>query len=90
MKRKPHSIAQNSSLTHQQLLDLYNSQKQVKAERAKERAKKADGPEYLGMHNGTVRGKYFERSRRARKSHVDRKAEVVARSLANLNGQGRY
>lgn len=35
---------------------------------------------YAGMHNGTVAGKWFERSRRNRKSHAQRRAEIVARS----------
>ena len=26
---------------------------------------------YLGMHNGTVSGKWFEKSRRARKTHAN-------------------
>lgn len=35
---------------------------------------------YLGMHNGTVKGKGFEGSRRNRKSHAERRAEIVSRS----------
>ena len=34
---------------------------------------------YLGMHNGTVKGKGFERSRRERKSHAQRRAEIASR-----------
>lgn len=37
---------------------------------------------YLGHHNGTVRGKSFEGTRRDRKTHSERKAEIVSRSLA--------
>jgi hypothetical protein len=36
---------------------------------------------YRGHHNGTVFGKWFERSRRARKSHAQRRADIVARSI---------
>ena len=36
---------------------------------------------YKGMHNGTVAGKGFEKSRRNRKSHAERRASIVARSL---------
>lgn len=35
---------------------------------------------YRGMHNGTVRGKGFEASRRNRKSHAERRANIIARS----------
>lgn len=35
---------------------------------------------FLGMHNGTVSGKGFEKSRRARKSHAERRAEISARA----------
>ena len=35
---------------------------------------------YLGMHNGTVSGKWFEKSRRARKTHAERRAEISARA----------
>ena len=34
---------------------------------------------YLGMHNGTVKGKGFEKSRRNRKSHAERRSEISAR-----------
>ena len=37
---------------------------------------------YKGMHNGTVSGKGFELSRRNRKSHAERRSNIVARSLA--------
>ena len=37
---------------------------------------------YKGMHNGTVAGKGFEESRRNRKSHAERRSNIVARSLA--------
>jgi len=37
---------------------------------------------YRGMHNGTVRGKGFEASRRARKSHAQRKADHVSAALS--------
>lgn len=30
---------------------------------------------YLGMHQGTVKGKSFESSRRSRKTHAQRKAQ---------------
>lgn len=35
---------------------------------------------FLGMHNGTVSGKGFEKSRRARKTHAERRAEISARA----------
>ena len=35
---------------------------------------------FLGMHNGTVKGKGFEASRRARKTHAERRAEISARA----------
>lgn len=35
---------------------------------------------YLGMHNGTVKGKGFEGSRRARKTHAQRRAEIASRA----------
>lgn len=35
---------------------------------------------FLGMHNGTVSGKGFEKSRRARKSHAERRAEISERA----------
>lgn len=35
---------------------------------------------YLGMHNGTVSGKGFEKSRRNRKTHAERRAEIASRS----------
>jgi hypothetical protein len=35
---------------------------------------------YRGMHNGTVRGKGFEQSRRNRKSHAERRAQHAAKS----------
>ena len=33
---------------------------------------------YLGMHNGTVKGKGFEGSRRNRKSHAERRSEIAS------------
>lgn len=36
---------------------------------------------YYGNHDGIVAGKWFERTRRARKSHAQRRAEIVARSI---------
>lgn len=38
--------------------------------------------DYRGMHNGTVRGKGFEESRRSRKSHAERRAQIIQRSIA--------
>jgi hypothetical protein len=41
---------------------------------------------YKGMHNGTVKGKSFEESRRNRKSHSERKMERAQheRELAGI------
>lgn len=36
---------------------------------------------YYGHHDGIVAGKWFERSRRARKSHAQRRADIIARSI---------
>jgi hypothetical protein len=36
--------------------------------------------EWKGMHNGSVAGKGFEKSRRTRKSHSERKAQIIHRS----------
>lgn len=33
--------------------------------------------EWKGMHNGTVAGKSFEGSKRARKSHAQRKRDIA-------------
>lgn len=37
----------------------------------------AEEKKYLGMHNGTVKGKGFEKSRRARKPHDQRRSDIA-------------
>lgn len=38
-------------------------------------------PEWRGKHMGTVKGKPFEATRRERKTHAERRAEIVARCI---------
>lgn len=35
---------------------------------------------FIGMHNGSVKGKGFEASRRNRKSHAERRSEIASRA----------
>lgn len=42
---------------------------------------------WVGMHNGTIRGKGFEKSRRSRVSHMERRSRIVGRSLEILHGK---
>ena len=44
-------------------------------------------PEWRGKHSGTVKGKPFEGTRRERKTHAQRKADIAAKSLAQLHGK---
>lgn len=43
-------------------------------------------PEWRGKHMGTVKGKPFEATRRERKTHAERKAEIVQKSIAQNRG----
>lgn len=44
---------------------------------------------YPGMHYGTVRGKGFEASRRARKSHFARRMQRSEHERALMNGKAK-
>lgn len=39
-------------------------------------------PEWKGKHMGTVKGKSFEWSRRERKSHTQRKADIASKEAS--------
>jgi len=43
--------------------------------------------DYRGMHNGTVSGKGFERSRRNRKSHQERRVQRSEHERRLCNGK---
>lgn len=51
-----------------------------------QQSKESNEKRYPGMHNGTVSGKGFEKSRRARKSHAERRAGIVSRSSGRSAG----
>lgn len=42
---------------------------------------------WKGMHNGIIKGKSFENSRRHRKSHSVRLAEIIAKESGNKSGR---
>jgi hypothetical protein len=48
-------------------------------EAIKKKAKEKDETAWKGMHRGTVAGKSFEASRRSRKSHSARRAQIASK-----------